>query len=194
MKKYGIKPYRRRGRKWRYIKRAIIKYPNLLHTTYPAYPNHIWASDFTYLKWQHKTIYVCTVMDLFSRKVVGLEVLTNHTSKLTTNALLGALLHHNRPEIFHSDNGREYDAKDFRHILTTLNISISRSKKGCPWENGYQESFYSHFKVDLGDPNRFDTLGELVFAIYKAIYTYNNHRIHSALKCSPAEFLLRESV
>jgi putative transposase len=192
MQKYGIKPYRRCGRKR--FRRAIntTEYHNLLHTTYPIYPNHIWSSDFTYLKWKHLTVYVCTVMDFFSRKIVGLEVLTNNTIRLTISALLGALLHHGRPDIFHSDNGREYDAKDFKYILTTLNILISRSKKGCPWENGYQESFYSHFKVDLGDPNRFETLGELIFAIYQTIYTYNNHRIHSALKCSPAQFLTKK--
>lgn len=194
MRKFGIKPYRRRGRKWRSPKRVVMEYPNLLHIMYPTHPNHIWVSDFTYLKLKRKTVYLCTVMDLFSRKIVGVEVLTNHTVQLTTHALLSALLHHPRPEIFHSDNGREYDAKDFKHILTQLNIQISRSKKGCPWENGYQESFYSHFKVDLGDPNRFETLGELVFAIYRTIYTYNTSRIHSALGMSPAQFLARESV
>lgn len=189
MRKFGIKPYRRRGRKWRKKATHVQEYPNLLHTTYPSYPNHVWASDFTYLSYNKQWIYVATVMDLYSRKIVGLEVLTNHTTQLTTNALLSALFNHPRPEIFHSDNGREYDAKDFKAILMKLNIQISRSKKGCPWENGYQESFYSQFKVDLGDPNRFSSLGKLVFAIYKTIYTYNNHRIHSALKCSPVQFL-----
>jgi len=44
------------------------------------------------------------------------------------------------------------------------------SEKGSPWENGYQESFYSHFKVDLGDTKRFETLGELVYEIYQNIF------------------------
>ncbi len=65
------------------------------------------------------------------------------------------------------------------------------SSKGSPWENGYQESFYSHFKVDLGDPNRFDSLGELVWGVYKSIYDYNNTRIHTALKMPPAIFAKR---
>jgi transposase InsO family protein len=65
---------------------------------------------------------------------------------------------------------------------------ISRSAPGCPWENGYQESFYSQFKVDLGDPSRFKTLGELVYEIYQTIYVYNNTRIHSALRMSPVQF------
>jgi transposase InsO family protein len=61
-------------------------------------------------------------------------------------------------------------------------------KPGCPWENGYQESFYGKFKVDFGDPNRLETLGELVYEIYKTIYIYNNKRIHSQLKMPPAVF------
>jgi len=90
--------------------------------------------------------------------------------------------------IFHSDNGSEFDSRVFIQALETLGVQISRSAPGCPWENGYQESFYSQFKVDLGDPNRFDSLGELVFAIYQTIYDYNHSRIHSALGMSPVEF------
>ena len=90
--------------------------------------------------------------------------------------------------IFHSDNGSEFDSRVFIQALETLGVQISRSAPGCPWENGYQESFYSQFKVDLGDPNRFDSLGEQVFAIYQTIYDYNHSRIHSALGMSPVEF------
>jgi transposase InsO family protein len=76
----------------------------------------------------------------------------------------------------------------FRAMLVEIGITIARSQKGCPWENGCQESFYSQFKVDLGDPNRFASLGELLTAIYFTIHPYNTTRIHPALKMSPAEF------
>ncbi len=99
-----------------------------------------------------------------------------------------ALLCHPHPEIFHSDNGREYEAKAFIAVLQDVGSRISRSHPGCPWENGYQESFYDKFKVDLGDPNRFKTLGELVAEIYRTIWTYNHTRIHSALKMPPVVF------
>jgi len=59
------------------------------------------------------------------------------------------------------------------------------SRKASPWENGYQESFYSQFKVDLGDPNSFESLGELVAEIYRLIFVYNYFRIHSKLKMRP---------
>ncbi len=189
MRLFGIKPYRRRGRKPPRIKGpASIEYPNLLLGTFPAYPNHIWVSDFTYLPFKGKFLYLATVMDLFTREIVGTSVLTAHTTQLTLNALLSALTHHPRPAIFHSDNGREYTSYDFLCMLLSCNIALSRSQKGCPWENGYQESFYSHFKVELGDPGRFSTLGELVYEIYSLVYRYNHHRIHSALKMPPRLF------
>ncbi|MBU6500272.1 MAG: integrase core domain-containing protein [Patescibacteria group bacterium] len=73
-------------------------------------------------------------------------------------------------------------------LLEEWSITISRSRPGCPRENGYQESFYGKFKVDFGDPNRFRTLGELVAAIYRTIWEYNHTRIHSALKMPPSVF------
>lgn len=95
------------------------------------------------------------------------------------------------PAIFHSDNGKEYDSKVFLNMLGDLRIAISRSAKASPWENGYQESFYSQFKVDLGDISRFRSLGELVYEIHHAIHYYNNRRIYSILKMPPKLFAER---
>ncbi len=106
---------------------------------------------------------------------------------LTLQALGAALLHYPRPEIFHSDNGKEYEAKAFIAVLEEVGSRISRSHPGYPWENGYQELFCDKFQVDLGDPNRFESLGELVAEIYRLVWVYNNTRIHAALKM-PAAF------
>lgn len=190
MHMFGIKAYRRRGRKWKKTKSINVVYPNLLLSTYPQYEHHLWATDFTYLPFQGKFVYVATVIDLYTRKIVGLSVQTTHAVSLTLSAFLSAIHASPRPLIFHSDNGSEYRSIVFVHALTTVGVQISRSAPGCPWENGYQESFYSQFKVDLGDPNRFATLGELVLAIYQTIYAYNHTRIHSALKMPPTHFAL----
>jgi putative transposase len=190
MKKFGIKAYRRRGRKWKKTKNVKVIYPNLLLTEYPIYPNHIWVSDFTYIPFQGKTVYLATVMDVFTRKIIGLSVYTTHAVQLVLSAFLESVHHNPRPFIFHSDNGKEYNSRVFIEALQIVGVLISRSAPGCPWENGYQESFYDKFKVDLGDPSRFKTLGELVFAIYQTIYQYNHSRIHSALKMPPEQFAL----
>jgi len=188
MKLFGIKAYRRRGRRWKKPRKQAIEYPNLLMAVTPSFPHHAWVADFTYIQWKDRTVYVATVMDVFTRDIVGLSVMTTHAAVLTIQALWSALLKYPRPLIHHSDNGSEYDAIAYKEILVNCSIQISRSKKGCPWENGYQESFYDKFKIELGDPNRFATLGELVAEIYRTINVYNTLRIHSALKMAPRQF------
>ncbi len=189
MRLFGIKPYRRRGRKPRRADAGSnASYPNLLRAVCPARPNHIWVSDFSYLPWKAGFLYLATVMDLFTREIVGWALLQTHSVQLVLQAFFVALQNRPRPAIFHSDNGREYNSKQIVQILTELDTRISRSAKGCPWENGYQESFYSQFKVDLGDPGRFKTWGQLVYEIYRLLWRYNHTRIHSALKMPPLLF------
>lgn len=187
---FGIKAYRRRGRKWKNTKNIKVVFPNILLTAYPSYPNHIWVSDFTYLPFQGKTVYVATVMDLFTRRIVGVSVYTTHATQLVLSAFMNALFENSRPLIFHSDNGSEFNSDIFITALQIVGVNISRSAPGCPWENGYQESFYSQFKVDLGDWSRFKNVGELVFEVYQTIWKYNHTRIHSALKMPPNQFAL----
>lgn len=191
MQKFGIKARRRRRAKKYRKSRTITLYANLLTTVMPRYPHHIWAADFTEVWFQGKWVYIATVIDLYTREIVGVAVSLRKGAQLTIQALCNALLYHPHPVIFHSDNGKEYDAVAFIDMLTRLGILISRSHPGCPWENGYQESFYGKFKLDLGDPHRCKTLGELVAVIYRTIYYYNTARIHSALKIPPREFARR---
>lgn len=193
MKIFGIKAYRRRARRWKKPRKLAAVYPNLLMQIMPAYPGHVWAADFTHLVWKDRDTRIATTMDVYTRRIVGIAIGTRGGTALVTASFGNALLHHPRPEFFHSDNGVEYEARSFRALLERCGIAISRSKKGCPWENGYQESFYDKFKVDFGDPNRFETLGELVAAVYEAVHRYNMRRIHSALRMSPRQFAERHA-
>jgi putative transposase len=188
MRLYGIKAFRRRGRRFRKRGTAKQEYPNLLRETVLARPNDAWVSDFTYLPFKQSFIYVAMVMDCLTKEVVGISVSLRHDTPLVLEALFSAIHHRPRPKIFHSDNGREYGSEAFTGAPRDLGIQISRSKKACPWENGLQESFYSQFKVDLGDPDRFKTLGELVYEIHRTVWRYNHTRIHSILKMPPFLF------
>jgi putative transposase len=192
MKLFGIQPYRRRGRRWKKPMEKIDHVvPNLLLSTKPLHPHHIWVTDFTHIDWQGKRLFIATMMDLFTRQITGFSVLTNHSVHLIIGSLFSGIHKHPSPEILHSDRGSEYTGKDMRVILELLGVRQSMSRAGCPWENGYQESFYSQFKVDLGDPNRFSSLGELVYEIYRLLFVYNTSRIHTALKMPPETFTLR---
>jgi len=189
MKLFGIKPYRRRGKKFR--KSNAIKgrgYPNLARGLLPKREGELWAADFTYLPFKKGFVFLATVMDVFTREVIGWTMMTNHGVSLVLQALFAVLEHHGRPGIFHSDNGREYGSKVFVQALMGAGIKISRTAPASPWENAFQESFFSQFKIDLGDPNRFATLGELVYATARTIWEYNHTRIHLALKMPPKQF------
>lgn len=189
MKKFGLKPLRCRKKPWKRGKNSDWEAsPNLLASLFPPYRNHLWITDFTYLKWRNRWVYVCTVIDLFSREVVGISIKTNHSALLVAEALLNALTTNPVPVIIHSDQGSEYKSKLFRLIVRDYKISQSMSKKGSPWQNGYQESFFGNWKVDIGEINRFETMGELVAALYRSIYYYNNLRIHTSLGMPPKRF------
>jgi transposase InsO family protein len=189
MKLFGIKPYRRHRKPWKRSKSKVGEaFPNLLLTTPLVRLNQIWVTDFTYIFWRDRFIYLATVMDIFNREIVGACVLANHSNALVIQAVISALMDHPKADIIHSDQGSEYTSKVYEDFCQFAGMEISMSRKGSPWENGYQESFYDKFKVDLGDPNRFNDLGELVYEIYHTIYIYNTTRIHTVLKMSPREF------
>lgn len=192
MKTYKIKPYKRgaRFRKRRNERRDPTPYPNLIKGICPVVPGYIYVCDFTYIKYRQSFLYLATVMDLYTREIVGYEVSNRHTYRLTLNALLSAVNNgYQLPSIIHSDQGSEYNCKPYLNALQMLGLSISMSAKASPWENGYQEAFYHNFKTDLGlEFDRFDSTGELIEAIYQTISYYNTERIHLSLKMAPAQF------
>src|SRR5262245_39908601 len=125
MKKFGIKPYRRRGKKFRKSKPQGQIFPNLLLSEFPQYPHQIWASDFTHIPFHGKTVYVATIIDLFTREVVGFSVLTSHSVQLVMAALMSAVSSHPAPVILHSDQGSEYTSKDNISLAQNLGITLS---------------------------------------------------------------------
>lgn len=155
-------------------------------------PNQVWVSDFTYLSYQNKFMYLATVLDAFTREVVAWNIASRHNKELVTEALLNAINKREKsPQIFHSDQGSEYKSDDLAKILQSSNIKASMSKKSSPWQNGRQESFYQKLKFELEDFNSYQSQGELIEAIALQIYYYNNKRIHLALKMPPAAFYQR---
>ena len=191
MNQFGIKPRRRRRKpKFKADKSPKTVYPNLLlnKEVVPDNPNNIWATDFTYLWFKNLWVYLATVIDIYTREIVGFNLLTNHSTDLVAGALIQATMYRQAPKILHSDQGSEYTSKDYTNLAKSLGIEMSMSRPGSPWENGYQEGFCSQFKLDLGDPSRFDDLGQLAYNIYRAIYIYNHLRIHGELKKPPAVF------
>lgn len=192
MKKYGIKPYRRRVKRLRKKDdegKEAVKWKNEIIGFCPIRPNIVWASDFTYIKFQGYFIYLATIIDVYTREIIGWNISVRHDTNLVLGALKHAVERTGKISVYlHSDQGSEYDAKIYEEYVLGKSIIISMSAKASPWENAFQESFYSQFKVDLGYVNRFETAEELIEAIYQTIFYYNNQRMHTSLKMSPAAF------
>jgi len=188
MKKFGIKPYRRRTRRLKKpgdIGKDPLAIANFAKTLCPLQRSVLWASDFTYFWFRGKFWYLCTILDLFNREIVGFSFSAAHDKQLVLDALQDALQDRLTPLYLHSDQGSEYQSYAYFDLLKLHGIQASFSAKASPWQNGYQESFYSEFKNDLGHTTRFETLGEFIEAIHLQIHYYNHRRIHTALKTAP---------
>jgi len=192
MNKFGIKPKICRNRK--FFKPGDIKLPEAIYKNEIAKKevtkaDLVWAGDFTYIKYRNSFIYLATVIDLFTKEIIGFSISKYHNCHLVKSALLDAIQkRHKLPQYFHSDQGSEYRSEKHAYFLTKLGVIVSMSRKSSPWQNCYQESFYSQFKLELGNPNRFETEDHLCEAIYYQIYYYNRIRIHSTLNMSPNKF------
>jgi len=192
MKLFNLRPKKRR--KWTKpgdVKQKATDIPNLIAGMIVNSKNEAWVSDFTYIPYQGRFVYLATIEDIYTREVIGWDVSLRHNAELVMQALLNALKNNKAGAIAHSDQGSEYKSKAYANLLESFNIKQSMSLKGSPWQNGYQESFYSNFKLEFDDPHQYETLGELVEAIAHQIYYYNNERIHTALKCPPTVFRRR---
>ena len=111
-------------------------------------PNLAWASDFTYVKVNGQDNYLCVVLDLFSRRVIGWHTASRHNIDLTMTAFKKAYESRGCPQniLFHSDRGSEYTGDKFRQLMDECNCLQSFSKKGYPYDNACCESFFKHMK------------------------------------------------
>lgn len=191
MKNNGLKPRlcRRKWFKKRDIGLPLAQYGNYLKNLAVLDHNIAWAADFTYIKFKDRFLYLATVIDVYGKEVIGFAVANRHNGYLVKSAALDAIKKRGcLPQYFHTDQGSEYRSQEHADWLEKLGVVISMSKKASPWENGCQESFYSQFKLELENINRFEHEGQLLEKIYNQIYYYNNHRIQSSLKMPPSQY------
>lgn len=192
MKKYDLEPKRRRST--RFVKMGdmglpLAQYRNEVGAFCPLASDMVWYGDFTYIRFRDGFIYLATVIDAYTREIVGFSLSRRHNRHLVKSAVLDAMKKRNcLPEYFHSDQGSEYQSYEHADFLEKLGVKVSMSRKGSPWENPFQESFYSQFKLELGNVGSLENDGQLAEAIFQQIHYYNNRRIHSALKMSPRQF------
>ena len=192
MRKFNLKPPRLWYQK-KYLtvqnKQYAAEFNNLIRDVVNPKINEIWASDLTYLKYQQKFLYLSAIQDISSKEIVAFNLGNRHDSELVLKTIKEAILKQKKaPKIFHSDRGREFLAEVCVKYFKYLGTKISVSDTGAPWQNGHAESFFSRFKAETGDLNRFEDLGELTEYIYQFINYYNKERIITRLKTSPVKY------
>lgn len=150
-----------------------------------------WVQDFTYLRIRSGMFYLALVMDLTTREILSWKLGANHSSSLTHIALIGALRSNPSPRILHSDRGSEYLSERHQDTCQRFEITLSASKPGKPWQNGFMERCIKSIKEELGSLANYHNVDELYTGIANAIHYYNHDRIHTALKMSPVAYATR---
>jgi transposase InsO family protein len=157
-------------------------------------PNQAWVGDITYIPTDEGWLYLATLIDLFSRRVVGWAMSDRIDRKLTLTALEKAVADRAPAAglIHHTDRGSQYACGDYRAALQASGMICSMSRKGDPWDNAVAESAFATLKADLVDGEHYRTRAEAIESISRYLEEfYNRSRRHSTLGyLSPVEFEL----
>lgn len=160
-------------------------FDNVLNRNFkPEAPNRVWVADITYIGTSQGWVYLASVMDLYSRKIVGWSLGERMTKELVLEALDRAW-ERQQPSpdlIHHSDRGSQYASHEYRQRLETYGMKGSMSRKGNCYDNACIESFHSVLKKELVYQTKFSSRKQAYDAIYKYIeLDYNRTRIHSSI-------------
>lgn len=155
-------------------------------------PNRRWVADFTHVWTREGWLYVATILDLYSRRIVGWSMKANMTAELVMDALSMAIWRRGKPKklLHHSDQGSQYTGAAFQRMLKDLGIECSLSRRGECHDNAVMESFYGSMKTEKLYRETYRTRSEAKAAVFDYIEGfYNPHRRHSTLgNISPAAF------
>jgi putative transposase len=165
---------------------------NLLNRQFtPTAINQTWAGDITYIATDEGWLFLATVIDLASRKLVGYALADHMRAELAIEALTRAAWRRKPPPgfIFHSDQGSQYTSAAFRETLQQLGGQASMSRRGNCWDNAPSESLFGSLKTERIFDNRYATHEEAKADVLQWIAWYNNERLHSTLGyLNPTEF------
>jgi putative transposase len=154
-------------------------------------PDQVWVGDITYLKLGNAWRYLATVMDKYSRRIIGWSLSKNKDANLTLSALNRAV-HNRRPGpglVFHSDRGIEFAAFCFRERLQQRGFVQSMNRPGTMTDNAHMESFYHSMKSDVVHGVTFQSDRDIEKTIRGYVPFYNHRRLHSLLGyVTPVEY------
>lgn len=160
----------------------FAKIPNRLPQAVTG-PNQVWVGDITYIKLAGRWRYLATIMDKYSRRIVGWDLGLHRTAKLTISAFNGAIRNRRPPTglVYHSDRGVEYGGYAFGDRLKQLGVVQSMNRPKSMNDNAHIESFFHSLKSEEVHGQVFETETHLLHALSRYIRRYNSKRLHSSL-------------
>lgn len=167
------------GYKRRYIKGGKVGgvAANILDRNFdPEAPNQSWVSDITYVRTHEGFLYVATVLDLFSRRIVGWSMNKNIDRHLVIRALMMAVWQRQPKSsvLVHSDQGSQYGSADYLAFMKANNLQPSMSRRGNCHDNAVAESFFATFKKRVTQRKIYTTRGDAKTEIFNFIEMFYN--------------------
>jgi putative transposase len=156
-------------------------YPYLLRNLTISRPDHVWASDITYVPMKTGFVYLVAIMDWYSRRVLSWRLSNTLDSTFCIDALEEALTKFGKSEIFNTDQGSQFTADDFTRVLRDRGIAISMDGKGRCLDNVFVERLWRSLKYEEVYLHVYDTVTEARAGIGRYLAFYNDARPHQAL-------------
>lgn len=164
--------------------------PNVLNRAFKAeQPNEKWATDITEFNVSGKKLYLSPVIDLFNQEIISYELSEHPSFKSVLTMLDKALKKAGKPVLLHSDQGWQYQMKQYQYLLKQNGITQSMSRKGNCLDNAVIENFFGILKSELFYLKKYDSIPQLKKEINDYIHYYNHDRIKLNLKgMSPIQY------
>ncbi len=139
------------------------------------------VSDLTCVRVNGKWNYVCLMLDLYNRVIVGYSAGVHKDARLVYEAFSSIKHDLSKVKIFHTDRGNEFKNNAIDGLLDTFSIERSLSKKGRPYDNAVAEATFKTFKKEFIYQEVFESIDHLRLELFDYVNWYNNHRLHSSL-------------
>jgi putative transposase len=154
-------------------------------------PLAVVVSDLTYVRVNHKWNYICILIDLFNREIIGYSTGAHKDAGLVYKAFASIKTNLQNISLFHTDRGNEFKNQLIEDVLKTFAIKRSLSMKGCPYDNAVAEATFKIIKTEFVRNYHFESLEELNIELTDYVNWFNKKRIHSTLGyLSPYEYKL----
>ena len=163
---------------------------NMLQRDFNNHPcRNAVVNDLTYVRVGMRWNYICILVDLYNREIIGYSTGANKDSRLVFKAFSRVKGNLSAIQIFHTDRGNEFKNSVIEETLEAFGIERSLSRKGSPYDNAVAEATFKIVKTEFVKGNWFETLERLELEFMDYVNWFNNFRIHSSLGyMSPIEY------